>query len=251
MNATLLLLFSHPVMSIFCEPMDCSMPGLPVPHHLLEFAQVHVHCISDIIQPAHPLIPSSPPVLNLSQHQGLFQWVICSHQMTNSFSISPSSDYSGLFSLKIDWFDLFTVQGTLSCLLQHHSLKASILWRSSFFMVQVSQLYVTTGKTIALTIWTFVRRVMSLLFNTLSRFVIASLPRNKCLLISWLQSPSTVILEPKKRKSVTTSTFSLSIFHAVVGPDAMILVGFFFFILPLHSLQEAPLTIYKATLLLS
>jgi len=102
MNATLLLLFSHPLVLIFCEPMDCSMPGLPVPHHLLEFAQVHIHCISDIIQTAHPLMPSSPPVLNLPQHQGLFQWVICLHQMTNSFSISPSSEYSGLFSLKIE-----------------------------------------------------------------------------------------------------------------------------------------------------
>ena len=118
------------------------------------------------------------------------------------------NEYSGLISFRIDWFDL-AVQGTLRSLLQHHSLKASILWHSAFFMVQVSQLYVTTGKTIALTILTFIGRVMSLLFNTLSRFVTVFLPRSDRLLISWLQSPPAVILEPKERKSVTTSTFSL------------------------------------------
>ena len=123
-----------------------------------------------------------------------------------SFSISPSSEYSGLISLKIDWFGL-AVHGIFRSLFQHHSSKASILWRSHFFMVQLSQLYMTTGKTIALTIRTFVGRVMSLLFNTLSRLVIAFLPRSNCLLISWLWSPSAVILEPKKRKSVTASTF--------------------------------------------
>ena len=100
-----------------CDPMDCSMSGIPV---LLEFVQVHVYCISDAIQPSHPLTPSSPPALNLSQHQGLFQWVICLHQQV----ISPSSEYSGLISLKIDWFDLLAVQGTFRSLLQHHSWKA-------------------------------------------------------------------------------------------------------------------------------
>ena len=125
-----------------------------------------------------------------------------------SFSISPFSEYSGLISLKIDWFDLLAVQGTFRSLLQHHSLKASVLWCSTFFMVQLSQLYVTTGKTIDLTIRTFAGRVISLLFNTLFRFVIAFLPSSSRLLISWLQSPSPVILEPKKRKSVTTSTFA-------------------------------------------
>ena len=134
-----------------------------------------------------------------------------------SFSISPSSEYSGLISLNIDWFDLPAVHQTLRSLLQHHSWKESILWCSAFFMVWLTQLYMTTGKTIALTIGTFVSWVMSLLFNTLSRFVIAFLPRSKRLLISWLQSPSGVILEPKKRKSVTTSTFSPSICHAVMG----------------------------------
>ena len=134
-----------------------------------------------------------------------------------------------MISLKINWFDLFAAQGTLRSLLQHHSLKASIIWHSAFFMVQVSQLYVTTGKTIALTILTFVGRVMSLLFNTLSRFVTVFLPRSDHLLISWLQSPSEIILELKKRKSATTSTFSLSISHVVMGLDTMILVVFFFF----------------------
>ena len=148
----------------FCNPMDCSMPGFPVPHHLPEFAQVHVHCISDTVQPSHPLMPSYPSALALSQHQGLFQWVICSHQGPKywnfSFSISPSSEYSGLISLNIHWFDLLAVQETFKSVLQHHSSKASILWCSAFFTVQLSQPYVTTGKTMALTIWTFVGRVM-------------------------------------------------------------------------------------------
>ena len=194
-----------------CNPMDCSTPGLPVPHHLPEFAQVHVHCISDAIQPFHPLMPSSPSALNLSQHQGLFQWVsVCirwSKYWSFSFSISPSREYSGLITLKIDWFDLLAVQGTLRSLLQHHNSKASILQHSTFFMVQLSQPHVATGKSIGLTIQTFVGRVMSLP-TVLSRFVIAFLPRSNCLLISWLQSPSSVNLEPNKRKYVTASIFS-------------------------------------------
>ena len=131
------------------------------------------------------------------------------------FSISPSNEYSGLISFRIDWLNLLAVQGTL----QHHTSKASILWRSAFFIVQLSHPYMTTGKTIALTRRTFVSKEMSLLFNMLSRFVIAFLPRSKHLLISWLQSPSAVILEPKKRKSVTASPFSPSICHEVMGPD--------------------------------
>ena len=134
-----------------------------------------------------------------------------------SFIISPSNEYSGLTSLKIDWFDLLAVQGTLKSLLQHHSSKASILWHFAFFVVQLSQPDMTTQKTVVLSIRTFVSRVMSLLFNTLSRFVTAFLPRSSHLLISWLQSPSAVILESKKRKSVTTSTFSASLCHAVMG----------------------------------
>ena len=128
-----------------------------------------------------------------------------------SFSNSPSNEYSGLISFRIDRFELLTVQGALKSLLHHHSSKASILQHSAFFMVQLSDLYMTTGKTIALTPWNFVGKVMSLLFNMLSRFVIAFHPRSKRLLISWLQSPSTVILEPKKIKSVTVSTFTLSV----------------------------------------
>ena len=115
-----------------------------------------------------------------------------------SFSISPSNEYLGLISFRIDWFDLLAVQGALKSLLQHQSLKASILWCSIFFMIQLSHPFMTTGKAIAFTIWLFVGKVMSLLFNVLSRFVIAFLPKSKCLLIPWLQSPSTVILEPKK-----------------------------------------------------
>ena len=141
-----------------------------------------------------------------------------------NFSISPSNEYLGLISFRIDWFDLLAVQGTLKILLQYHSSKASILWHSAFFMVQLSHPYMTTGKTIALTRWTFVSKVMSLLFNRLSKLVRAFLPRSKCLLISWLQSPSAVILEPKKIKSATVSTVSPSISHEVMGLDAMILV---------------------------
>ena len=124
----------------------------------------------------------------------------------------------------MDWLDLLAVQGTLKRLLQHHSSKASILWLSGFYIVQLSHPYMTTGKTIALTRWTFVGKVMSLLFNMLSRLVIAFLPRIKHLLISWLQSPSAVILEPKEIKSVTVSIVSPSICHEVMGPYAMILV---------------------------
>ena len=141
-----------------------------------------------------------------------------------SFSISPSNEYSGLISFRMDWLDLFAVQGTLKSLLQHHSSKASILQCSAFFIVELSHPYMTTGKTIALTRWTYVGKVMSLLFNMLSRLVIAFLLRSECLLISWLQSPSAVILEPKKIKSVTVSIVSPSICHEVMGLDAMILV---------------------------
>uniref|UniRef100_A0AC11DEK6 Uncharacterized protein n=2 Tax=Ovis aries TaxID=9940 RepID=A0AC11DEK6_SHEEP len=143
---------------------------------------------------------------------------------SSSFSISPSKEIPGLISFRMDWLDLLAVQGTLKSLLQHHSSKASILWRSAFFTVQLSHPYMTTGKTIALTRWTFVGKVMSLLSNMLSRLVITVLPRSKRLLISWLQSPSAVILEPKKIKSDTVSTVSPSICHEMMGPDAMILV---------------------------
>ena len=190
-----------------CDPVDCSMPGFPVYNQLSQITQTHVSQVSDAIQTSHPLSSPSPPTFSLSQHQGLFQGVSCSHQVAKywsfGFSISSSNEYSELISFRIDWFDLFAVQGTLRSLLQHHSSKASILWCSAFFSVQLSLSHMTTGKTIALTRWTFVIKVMSLLFNMLSRLVIAFLPRSKCLLISWLQSPSAVIWEPKEIKSVT------------------------------------------------
>ena len=132
--------------------------------------------------------------------------------------------YSGLISVRIDWFDLLAVQGTLKSLLQHHSSKASILRHSAFFMVQISYPYMTTGKTKALTRWTFVGKVMSPLFNILSHLVITFLPRSTPLLISWLQSPSAVILEPRKIKSVTVSIVSPSICHEVMGPDVILFV---------------------------
>ena len=141
-----------------------------------------------------------------------------------SFSISPSNEYSGLISSKVDWFDLLAVQGTLKSLLQHHSSEASVLWCSVFFMVQLSHPYMTTGKTIPLTRRTFVGKVMSLLFDMLSRFVIAFVPRSKGLLISWLQSPSAVILEPRKIKSVTVSIVSPSICYEAMGSDAIIFI---------------------------
>ena len=137
-----------------------------------------------------------------------------------SFSISPSNEYSGLFSFRIDWFDFHAVQGTR----QHHGSKASILRHSAFFIVQLSHPYTTTGKTIASTIWTFIGKVISLLFNTLSRFLIKFFPRSKLLFVSWLQSLFVVIWEPKKIKSVTVSIVYPSICHEVMGPDSMILV---------------------------
>ena len=139
-------------------------------------------------------------------------------------SIRLSNEHPGLFSIRMDWLDLLAVQGTLKSLLQHHSSEASILRCSAFFIVQLSHAHMTSGKTIALTRWTFVGKVISLLLNMLSRFVITFLPRNKRLLISWLQSPSAVILEPPKIMSDTVYHVSLSICHEVMGPDARILV---------------------------
>ena len=146
------------------DPMDCSMPGFPVHHQLPELAQTHVRPVGDAIQPSYPLLFPSPPAFNLSQHQGLFQWVSSSHQVASwsfSFSISLSNEYSGLICFTTHWLDLLAVQGTLKSLLQHHSSKASVLCYSAFFMVQLSPPYTTIGKTIALTRWTFVGKVMS------------------------------------------------------------------------------------------
>ena len=155
-----------------CDPMDCSMPGFPFLHSSPRVCSNSCLLSDDAIQPSHSLLSHSPALIP-SQNQGLFQRVSSSIRWSFSFSISPSNKYSALISFRIDWFDLLTVQGILKCLLQHHTLKASSLQCSAFFMVQLSLVYMTTGKTIALTTWSFVRKVMSLLFNTLSRFVIA------------------------------------------------------------------------------
>ena len=164
------------------------------------------------------LSPPIPPSIRVfSNESTLCMW--WSKYWSFSFSISPSKEHPGLISFRMDWLDLLAVQGTLKSLLQHHSSKALILQRSAFFTVQLSHLYMTIGKTIVLTIRIFVSKVLSLLFNTLSRFVVAFLPRNKFLLILWLQSPSAVILEPKKIKSAIVSTFS-----PPMRPDAMIFV---------------------------
>ena len=204
--------------------MDCIMPGSSVLHYLLEFAQILVHWVGVMI--SKHLILCCPllllPSIFPSSRVFSSELVLCIRwpkHWSFSFSISPSSDYSGPIAFRMDWFDLLAVQGTLKSL-QHHNWKSSVLWCSVFFMVQLSHPYMTTGKITALTIWTFVSKVMPLLFNMLSRFVIAFLPRNKCPLISWLQSPSAVILEPKKLKSVTVPTFSPHICHEVMGLDA-------------------------------
>ena len=183
--------------------MNCSTPGFPVHHQLLESTQTHVHCIGDVIQSSHPLLSPSPPAFNLSQpfpRAFPMSWFFASSGqiLELQLSISPSNEYSGLISFRMDWFDLLAFQGTLKSLLQHHSSKASILWYSAFFIAQFSHPYMTTGKARALTRWTFAGKVISLLFNMLSMLVIAFLPRSKHLFISWLQSPSAVILEAKK-----------------------------------------------------
>ena len=168
------------------------------------------------------LLPSIFPSIRVFSNESAF-YIRWPKYWSFSFNFSPSNEHPGLISFRMDWLDFLAVQGTLKSLLQHHSSKASILRRSAFFIVQISYTYMTTGKTIALTRWTFVDQVMSLLFNMLSSLVITFLPRSKCLLISWLQSPSSVILEPPKIKSATVSTVSPSICHEVMGPDAILL----------------------------
>ena len=169
-----------------CHPMNCSTPGFPVNHQLLELTQTHVHRVGDAIQPSHPLLSPSP-TFNLAQHQGLSNESVLLIRWPKywscSFKINPSNEYSGLISFWMDWLDLLAVQETLKSLLQHYSSKASVLWYSALFIVQLSHPYMTTGKTTALTRWTFVGKVMSLLFNILSRLVIAFLPRSNHLLI--------------------------------------------------------------------
>ena len=203
--------------------MDYSTPGFHVHHQLLELSQTHVH---ESVMPSNHFIfcqllllpPSIFPSIRVFSSESVLRirWPKCW-----SFSISPFSEYSGLISFRIDCLDLLAVQRTLKSLFQHHSSKASILWRPAFFTVHLSYPNVTAGKAIALTRQTFVGKVMSLLFHMLSRLVITFLPRSKRLLISWLQSSSVVILEPKEKQSTTVSP---SICHEVIGLDAMILV---------------------------
>ena len=231
-----------------CDPMDCSTPGLPVHHQLPKLAQTHGHWVGDAIQPSHPLSSPSPPAFSLSQNQGLLEWVSSSHQVAKVLGLHSASasvlsmNIQGWFFFKMDWLDLLAVQGTLESLLQQHSWKASVLWRSVFFLVQLSHRYMTTGKTITLTIRTIVGKVMSVLFNTLSRFVTAFLPRSKRLLISCLLSPFAVIW---RRKSVIVFIASPSISPWSDGTgchDLSFLNVEFktsFFTLLFHPLQEA------------
>ena len=215
--------------------MDCSTPDFPVYHP--EFTQTHVHRVSDGIQSSHPLSSPSPPAFNISQPQSFFKESILHIRWPKywNFSISSLNEYSGLTSIRIDWLDLLTVQKTRKSLLQPYFLKASLLRHSAFFMVQHSYPCMTTDKSIALTRQTFVGILMSLVFNMLSRLVMAFLPRSKYLLISWLQSPSAVTLEPKKIKSVTVSP---SACYEVMGPDAMILVYWMLSFKPAFSLSS-------------
>ena len=184
--------------------MHCSTPGFPIHHQFPELTQTHVHRVSDVIQPSHPLsplllLPSIFPSIRVFSNDSTLhtRWP---KYWSFSFNISPSNEHPGLISFRMDWLDLLAVQGTLKSLLQHHSSKASNLRYSAFFIVQLSHPYMPTGKTIALTRQMFMGKVMSLLFNMLSRLVITLFPRRKCLLISWLQSPSAVILEPPQNK---------------------------------------------------
>ena len=182
--------------------MEYNTLGFPVHHQLLELAQTHV---SRVVMPCNHLIlchsflllPSISSSIKAFSDESVYH-IRWPRYSSFSFSISPSNEYSGLISFRIDWFDLLAVKGTRNSLLKHHSSKASILQHTAFFMVQHSLPYMTTGKTIDLTRWTFVGKIMSLLLNMLSRLVMAFLPRSKHLLISWLQSPSAVILEPPK-----------------------------------------------------
>uniref|UniRef100_A0AC11CYT3 Uncharacterized protein n=4 Tax=Ovis aries TaxID=9940 RepID=A0AC11CYT3_SHEEP len=208
--------------------MNHSTPGLPV-HHQLR-SSLRLTSIESVMQSSHPilcrpllLLPPIPPSIRVFSNDSTLpmRWP---KYWSFSFSIIPSKEIPGLISFRMDWLDLLAIQGTLKSLLQHHSSKASIIQCSAFFTVQLSHPYMTTGKAIALTRRTLVGKVMSLLLNMLSRSVITFLPRSKCLLISWLQLPSAVILEPPKIKSDAVSTVSPSISHEVMGPDAMIFV---------------------------
>ena len=200
------MLFSHSIMSDSATPWTAACQAslsFTVSESLLKLMSIESVMPSNHLILCHPLLllPSIFPSIRVFSNESmlLMRWP---KYWSFSFSINSSNDYSGLISFRMDWLDLLAVQVTLKSLLQHHSSKASILWHLVFFMVQLSHAYVTTGKTIALTMQTFVGKVMPLLFITLSRFVIA-FPRSKCLSLSWMQSPSAVIFEPKKIKSLS------------------------------------------------
>ena len=224
----ILLLVNHLVMSNSLQPPGLQHARISCPS--LSSGVCSNFMSIDLVMPSNNLIlclsllllPSIFPSIRIISKE-LALCIRWPKYWSFSFSIGPSNDYSGLISFRIDWFDLLAVQETFKTFLYHY-LKASILQCLAFFIQLLSHLYMTIIKTIALTRWTFVGKVMSLFFNTLSRFVIASLPRSKHLLISWLQSPCAVILETKQIKPVTVSTFSLSICDEVMEPDAMILV---------------------------
>ena len=225
-----------------CDPMNRSTPGLLVHHQLPESTETHVHrrwCHTTISSFCRPLLlpPSLFPSIRVFSNESALR-IRWPKYWSFNFNISPSNEHSGLISFRMGWLDLLVVQGTLKSLLQHHSSKESIHWHSAFFIVQLSHPYMTTGKTRSLTRRTFAGKVTSLLFNMLSGLVIAFLPRSKCLLISWLQSPSAVILEPKNIKSLTVSIVSPSICHEVMGPDAMILVFWMLSFKPTYSLSS-------------
>ena len=220
--------FSHSVVSDSATPWTAARQAslsTTNSQSLLKLMSIKLVMPSNHLILCHPLLlpPSVVPSIRVFSNESALciRWP---KYWSFSFSISPSNEYSGMISFRMDWLDLLSVQEILKSLLQHHSSEASVLWHSAFFMVQLSHLHVTTGKTMALTRQTFVGKVMSLLFNMLSRFVVAFLPKSKSLLVSWLQSPSAVILEPPKLKSDTVSTVSPSISHEVMGPTAMILV---------------------------
>ena len=212
--------------SLWPQGLQHSRPPVSITNSwsLLKLMSIESVMPSNHLILCHPLLlpPSIFPSIRVFSNES-FLHIKWPKYWSFSFSISPSNEYSGLISFRIDWLDLLAVQETLKSLLQHHSSKASILQHSAFVTVQLSHPYMTNGKTIALTRWTFVGKIMSLLYNMLSKLVIAFLPRSKHLLISWLQSPSAVILEPKNIKSVTVSVIFPSICHEVTGPDAMIL----------------------------
>ena len=223
-------------------PHGCSMPGFPAHHQLLELAQTHVHQVGDAIQPSCPchlllLLPSIFPSITVFSNESVL-CITWPKYWSFSFSIIASKELPGLIFFRMDCLDRLAAQGTLKSLLQHHSSKVLVLRCSAFFIVQLSHPYMNTRKTIALNKRTCVGRVMSMVFNMLSRLDIAFLPRSKRLLISWLQSPSAVILEPKKIKSLPFSIVSPFICHEVMGPDAMIFVFWMLSFKPTLSLSS-------------